>query len=183
VVGLVLPGRPTESEHLGEQSPLAFLDRVFAAGPLDVGGADVPAPESRKSLRGYAWLTLCPQEIGDRLGGVGALWAGGAFVAVEALRKGGYRLFVLDSDCADVQGLTPSGVNWRAYLHPETAEGYGAPALDQSDEEITRQALAWSAEAGLAADTGALRDAFEATNEFAEDTLDELLGALGIPGP
>jgi hypothetical protein len=44
-----------------------------------------------------------------------------------------------------------------------------------------RQARAWSAEAGLAADTGVLRDAFEATNELAEDTLDELLEALGIP--
>lgn len=90
--------------------------------------------------------------------------------------------FVLDSDCADVEGLTPSGVNWRTYLHPHTAESYGAPALDQSEEEITRQALAWSAEAGLAAERGALRDVFEATNVFAEDTLDELLGALGVPG-
>jgi hypothetical protein len=52
--------------------------------------------ESRKVLRGYAWLTLCPQEIGDRLGGVEALRASGAFASVEALRNGGYWLLATE---------------------------------------------------------------------------------------
>jgi hypothetical protein len=56
------------------------------------GNPNRTAPESRKFLRGYAWLTLCAQEIGDRLGGVEALRASDAFAAVEPLRNGGYWL-------------------------------------------------------------------------------------------
>jgi hypothetical protein len=47
---------------------------------------------SRQVLRGYAWLTLCPQEIGDRLGGLDALRSSGAFVEADALTSGGYWL-------------------------------------------------------------------------------------------
>jgi hypothetical protein len=54
------------------------------------------APVSREVLRGYAWLTLCPQEIGDRLGGVEGLRAGGAFAEVAALRNGGYWLLATE---------------------------------------------------------------------------------------
>jgi hypothetical protein len=121
---------------------------------------------------GAGWWSV--QLDGDSPGALKGLVAATGAPVVSA--------FVLDSDCAEVEGLAPSGVYWRTYLHPDTAESYGAPALDQSDEEIIRQALAWSVEAGLPADRGALRDAFEATNVFAEESLDELLGALGIPG-
>jgi hypothetical protein len=61
-------------------------ESVFGGIPNRTG------PQSRNFLRGYAWLTLCPQEIGDRLGGAGALRASGAFAAVEVLRNGGYWL-------------------------------------------------------------------------------------------
>jgi hypothetical protein len=47
---------------------------------------------SRSVLRGYSWLTICPQEIGDRLGGLQALRSSAAFAEVEPLDAGGYWL-------------------------------------------------------------------------------------------
>jgi hypothetical protein len=47
-------------------------------------------PQGRRELRGYAWLTVIPEEIGARLGGVRGLRASGAFVEVERLGGGGY---------------------------------------------------------------------------------------------
>jgi hypothetical protein len=73
-----------------------------------------------------------------------------------------------------------SGVCWHAYLHEETALGYGAPPLEHSVDEVVRRALAWSAEAGLTPSTAALSAAFTVHNAFAEETLDELLDALGL---
>ncbi|MEV4630668.1 hypothetical protein AB0J90_30830 [Micromonospora sp. NPDC049523] len=52
--------------------------------------------ESRRTLRGYAWLTICPEEVGDRLGGVDGLRAGGAFVEVDKLAGGGYWLLATE---------------------------------------------------------------------------------------
>jgi hypothetical protein len=91
--------------------------------------------------------------------------------------------FVVDSDLADVSGQTPSGVRWRTYLHENAALQLGAPPLTTSPDEVVRQALAWSAEAGLTASEGALRAALQAHNTFAEETLDELLAALGLLAP
>lgn len=48
--------------------------------------------DSRNTLRGYSWLTICSQEIGDRLGGEDGLRATGAFVEVAHLAAGGYWL-------------------------------------------------------------------------------------------
>jgi hypothetical protein len=60
------------------------------------GQPDQTARTSRETLRGYAWLTISPQEIGDRLGGVPALRASGAFAQVDALRNGGYWLLATE---------------------------------------------------------------------------------------
>jgi len=43
---------------------------------------------SRDLLRGYSWVTICPQPISDRLGGVRALAGTGAFWAVAELPSG-----------------------------------------------------------------------------------------------
>ena len=43
--------------------------------------------------------------------------------------------FVLDSDCAAVEGLTPAGVRWEGCLHPGIAQAYGAP---ETPWEISR---------------------------------------------
>jgi hypothetical protein len=49
-------------------------------------------PEGHRVLRGYAWITLAGQQVGDKLGGVEGLRATGAFVRVEQLANGGYWL-------------------------------------------------------------------------------------------
>jgi hypothetical protein len=46
-------------------------------------------PRSREQLRGYDWLTICPQELADRLGGTEALRATRAFHEVAQLSGGG----------------------------------------------------------------------------------------------
>lgn len=46
-------------------------------------------PGSRSYLRGYGWLTVCPQELADRLSGAAELRATGAFHEVEELAEGG----------------------------------------------------------------------------------------------
>ncbi|WP_432990988.1 hypothetical protein [Dactylosporangium sp. CA-233914] len=47
-------------------------------------------PNGRWALRSYAWVTILPEEIGERLGGLDALRASGAFVEVDHLAGGGY---------------------------------------------------------------------------------------------
>jgi hypothetical protein len=92
--------------------------------------------------------------------------------------------YVLDSDLADVEALSPDGERWRTYLHPEVAERFGAPPLSRTPDEVLRAALAWSRQAGLPADPDAVREALAAHNVEAEETLDELVTALGIaPAP
>jgi hypothetical protein len=48
--------------------------------------------ESKRRLRGYSWLTIVAKRIGDRLGGVDALRASGAFAQVDRLGNGSYWL-------------------------------------------------------------------------------------------
>jgi hypothetical protein len=47
-------------------------------------------PHARQTLRGYSWLTILPEEIGQNLGGLEALRSSGAFVEVEHLDAGGF---------------------------------------------------------------------------------------------
>jgi hypothetical protein len=71
--------------------------------------------ENRSFLRGYSWLTIVPQELADRLGGVAALAACGAFNQVRQLSRGGvwllatadYREFTEDALNAVFHALAP----------------------------------------------------------------------------
>ena len=45
--------------------------------------------EARSLLRGYSWITVCPEELSRRLGGPPALMASGAFSRVVPLAAGG----------------------------------------------------------------------------------------------
>jgi hypothetical protein len=59
---------------------------------LDIGLRRRPSkslPESGHTLRGYAWVTIVPEEILSRLGGVTALDASGVFCRVRPLAAGG----------------------------------------------------------------------------------------------
>jgi hypothetical protein len=51
--------------------------------------AQVSADQSRQALRGYEWVTVCPEELVVRLGGADALRATGAFAEVMPLAAGG----------------------------------------------------------------------------------------------
>ncbi|MGW2569417.1 hypothetical protein [Streptomyces sp. NPDC001537] len=53
---------------------------------------DESLPEARDFLRGYAWVTVCPQELAIRLGGPQTLAASGAFHRVISLQEGGVLL-------------------------------------------------------------------------------------------
>lgn len=54
-----------------------------------VAFSDEAVGDSRRFLRGYAWLTICPPELVERLGGLSGLRASGAFADVEPLTGGG----------------------------------------------------------------------------------------------
>src|SRR5262249_26331412 len=50
---------------------------------------DESVDQGREFLRGYSWVTICPREIAERLGGADALRQTEAFVDVRALQDGG----------------------------------------------------------------------------------------------
>ncbi|MEO3816986.1 hypothetical protein [Plantactinospora sp. B24E8] len=56
------------------------------------------AAESRTFLRGYEWVTICPRELAERLGGVAALTSCGAFAEVVPLAAGGVLVRAGDAD-------------------------------------------------------------------------------------
>ncbi|MFG3017368.1 hypothetical protein ACGFZQ_02225 [Streptomyces sp. NPDC048254] len=58
---------------------------------------DESLPEARDFLRGYAWVTVCPQELAIRLGGPRVLAASGAFHRVISLQEGGVLLQASDT--------------------------------------------------------------------------------------
>jgi hypothetical protein len=145
---------------------LARTGRSLAGSPA-LGGADI----LDETEHGDGWWRA--QLEGDPRGAVAAPVTATGAPAVSA--------YVLDSDCADVEGRGPGGAHWHTYLHPETAAEFGAPDLDQPADEVTRQAVAWSAEAGLTADAEAVRAVLGVHQVFVEDTLVDLLDALGVP--
>ncbi|GAA3340052.1 hypothetical protein GCM10020358_26160 [Amorphoplanes nipponensis] len=147
---------------------------LIARGERPLSESGVLAPVQVLHESGYAGGWQRAQLDGDLPGALDALLAQTGAPALVA--------YIMDSDLADVSAASPGGVRWRAYLHQETAEDYGAPALPQSTDEVVTQALAWAAEAGLAPDREAVRAALLAGHTFAEETLDELVEALGI-GP
>ncbi|MFG1605669.1 hypothetical protein [Actinoplanes sp. NPDC049265] len=142
-------------------------------GRILVGQGIEPVPgvtvlDERELGGGWRWW----QCDGDLPGGLDALVGRSGAPALWA--------YIVDSDLADVEALTPSGLRFRTYLHPEMAESYDAPPLAQSPEEVLDLARRWAAEAGLTPDDVALRSVLEAENTFAEATLGELVVALGI---
>lgn len=62
----------------------SVLELALGVDPVDV------LPRARRVLRGYSWITLLPEEIGNRLGGEAGLNGTGAFVRVKHLAGGGY---------------------------------------------------------------------------------------------
>ncbi|MFD0592114.1 hypothetical protein ACFQZ4_05740 [Catellatospora coxensis] len=92
------------------QSPLPEFAALRDCGP----------PEVSPQALGNGWWQVSYQRAGPSAGA--ALPALAVETASPVLSA-----YVLDSDCADVVGVTPSGRRWHAYLHEHTAEEYGAP--------------------------------------------------------
>ncbi len=65
------------------QTPLEASLRIYA---------NKTVPHARQTLRGYSWITVLSQEIGDRLGGLPRLARSSAFCDVSQLAGGGYWL-------------------------------------------------------------------------------------------
>jgi hypothetical protein len=70
--------------YWGQKPTRGLYEEATGSSPFD------SLPRARRALRGYAWLTILPEEIGMRLGGVDGLRASGAFVEVLHLGAGGY---------------------------------------------------------------------------------------------
>jgi len=64
-------------------------DKSVLETALNVGPAQT-LPTGRVALRGYGWVTVVPEEIGERLGGLEAIRDSGGFVEVEHLGAGGF---------------------------------------------------------------------------------------------
>ncbi|SDT55544.1 hypothetical protein [Actinoplanes derwentensis] len=88
--------------------------------------------------------------------------------------------YVFDSDLADVEAGSPGGRSWHTYLHPQTAEELGAPALQQPLEEVVARIVDWAGEAGHVVDATVVAQALTAENVFVEETLLNLMKVLGI---
>jgi hypothetical protein len=58
---------------------------------------DESVRDARNHLRGYSWVTLCPEELAVRLGGADRLVGTGVFREVTPLRRGGVLLRVTDT--------------------------------------------------------------------------------------
>ncbi|GGN92941.1 hypothetical protein GCM10010112_80610 [Actinoplanes lobatus] len=88
--------------------------------------------------------------------------------------------YIFDSDVADVEATSPGGNHWHVYLHPETAEELGAPALEQPLPEAIAHIVGWAREAGSSVDSTVVAQALTAKNVFVEDTLLNLVKILGV---
>jgi hypothetical protein len=71
------------NDNVGERTA---LEENLLADPAET------VPESREVLRGYSWVTICSDEIADRLGGARSLRTSGAFSEVIELSHRGLLL-------------------------------------------------------------------------------------------
>jgi hypothetical protein len=87
------------AERCNPTSGVLFTPENSLQTPLEAGLNLWPyetIPRSREVLRDYGWLTVMAQELGDRLGGLPALRATGAFHQAEQLGAGGYWLLATE---------------------------------------------------------------------------------------
>lgn len=120
------------------------LDRsVFRGGRVSsmMAGRDV--------LRGYSWVTVCPDELAARLGGPPALAASGAFSRVEELPLGGVWLQATE----DFAGYDDAAMR-RVFevLAPVLPEGLAEPEpMEQQRYRLVWEDAAWYRPGGRAA--------------------------------
>ena len=92
--------------------------------------------------------------------------------------------YVMDSDCAVLEGRSQNGNRWEGILNRKTCAGMAG-----SDEDVLAMypldrcvsgAVEWAREAGLTPSEQLVKQALEADETFAEDALNRLLVALGL---
>ncbi|GAA4509141.1 hypothetical protein GCM10023191_069910 [Actinoallomurus oryzae] len=66
----------------GAHGTTGLEDRLYIS-------AEAGIQSSPEILRGYPWITICPPGLAERLGGLAAIRATGAFYEVSSLRAGG----------------------------------------------------------------------------------------------
>ena len=100
---------------------------------------------------------------------------------VAATRAPALVAFVLDSDCAVINGQSQSGVRWAGVLNRGLATSYDGllETYDTPDHGLSG-AMRWAREAGLAPSEADVRDALNGNGTFVEDVIDRLLITLGI---
>ncbi len=100
-LSLVLPALVELARLMGDSTDPTYGEIVVNAGSLAPAtmldtalglSAEVSAEASRRYLRGYEWVTICPKELTGRLGGPDRLRASGAFAEVLPLAYGGLML-------------------------------------------------------------------------------------------
>jgi hypothetical protein len=107
--------------------PLTALEAVTGP-PWTVYTEAIAA--SRQVLRGYDWLTVCADELAERLGGIDALRASGAFARVEPLRSGGLWLLATE-EYGDFTDPRVAAV-WEAVA---PVLRHGTPSRDRAERE------------------------------------------------
>jgi hypothetical protein len=105
-LNLVLPALVELTRLMGDLTDPAYGEIVVNATSLAPAtmldtalgrSAEASARSSRVHLRGYEWVTVCPKELTERLGGPERLRASGAFAEVRSLAQGGLLLRATDS--------------------------------------------------------------------------------------
>ncbi|MEU0558073.1 hypothetical protein [Dactylosporangium sp. NPDC006015] len=127
-------GNPT----YGEISYAARLRQSAREVALNQDG-EAGLLSSERFARGYSWLTVIAQHLGERLGGIEALRDSGAFTEVQALPDGGFWLLATDR-IADY-GPDQAGRVFRALRpvldltkRPEAERYYEEPRLLASED-------------------------------------------------
>lgn len=92
---------------------------------------------AREVLRGYSWVTICPPELAERLGGVSAMVDTGAFATVEELTHGGLWLQATP-DAADYD----QAAVWRVFKALAPVLPTGMPRADPAAPD-DRPHIAW----------------------------------------
>ncbi|MCF3131962.1 DUF3396 domain-containing protein [Streptomyces olivochromogenes] len=87
--------------------------------------------EARTFLRGYSWITVCPEELSRRLGGPSALAASGAFSRVVPLAAGGVVLQATET----LTGFTDDALR-RVFRALAPVLPPGMPQYDPADPNV-----------------------------------------------
>lgn len=105
---------------------------------------------------------------------------------VKATKGPALVAYVMDSDCAVLEGRSQDGNRWDGILNREMCAGMGGSPEDvlvmyPLDRGLSG-AMRWANDSGLRPSEAAITAALNGSNAFAEELFDQLLIGLGIAG-